>query len=648
MNDRILIMRQAISVIAQTLTGSNIKVTQSGLEAYVRTDKSGKAELVNLPYLPDNADETLIDAVQGFLDHEVGKVLFSDMAAIKSAGGSNKALQNLMAIIEDARIEKAMVEKYRGSRSNLDNVSDFFLENIVEPRLDEVKAKGGSQEEMVGALMTPILRDLCGQDHFTHFMKDKQTLVQDFYDKVKDLAPALQSVKSTSDVINIARTVLKRIQDDEPPTPPNPDDSDEEGDEEGGMGGGKGKGKGAPSEEEGSGSGEGESDDDSEDEASPEPESEPEEGKGKPKEPAKPKEPGEEKGKGGSGKMSKEQPKDEVSNLDCGAILDALDKDSANNFDASVIRKMGEQVAAAAKGSEYVQFTNEGDVVETLKIGSGFDDLMTKKMIDKVDHMVGPMQKDLERAMVARSRSSWENGTKAGRLHGSALSRLVTGDTRVFRKRHDSNSKDVAVSLVIDASGSMSGAKLHTASMAAYALSSVLDRLRINHEVICFTTGQLPKGVSESDIQAQAKKHGIRFARTESLYMPVIKHFSERMNTETKRRFAWLPNSGFLRNNVDGESISIAAQRLMGQKQAGKMMIVFSDGCPAASGSTSVLARHLKDTIKEIEAAKIKVVGIGIESEEVKNFYSRYIILNDVKDLPNQVIKELRSLLLAP
>ena len=83
MNERIAIMRQAIATVTQTLSGADVQVTQSGIEAWVRNDASGKPVQVNLPYLPDNADDALIDAIQGFLDHEVAHILFTDFKQSK-------------------------------------------------------------------------------------------------------------------------------------------------------------------------------------------------------------------------------------------------------------------------------------------------------------------------------------------------------------------------------------------------------------------------------------------------------------------------------------------------------------------------------------------------------------------------------------
>lgn len=621
MNDRIAILRQSITAITQSLSATNVQVTQAGLEAWVRSDATGKPVQVNLPYVPDNADESLIDAIQGFLDHEVAHILFTDFnATIKIR---DKQLHSIVNILEDARIEKAMANKYRGCGTNLNNTTDFFLENMIQPEVEKALKKGASQEEMVGLLATPLLRSMSGQTRHQEYMSDKIVHVQDFYDKIKDLAPKIEKLSSTADVVDMAKTIIKRIKEEEPPEPESDESEDDDESESLSM---PGEDE-SEDDEKSSGSGEGEDDESGEGESS--------DSSGK-----------DEKGddeKEGKGKKSKKDPKGDVSNLNPTAALDAIDKESANDFDKALSRKMGEQAALAAKGSQYLVYTQDNDKVETLHVGRGFRPEMVTDITDKVDAMVGPMAKDLERAMIARSKAVWENGLRRGKLNSSALARLRTGDDRVFRTRHESVTNDVAVSLVVDASGSMSGAKIHTATAAAYALSSVLDRLKIPNEVICFTTCGM---ADEAKIKEQEKKYGVTYSRYESLFMPVIKGYQERIATETKKRFGWLPNAGFLANNVDGECVDVAFRRLMTRKEKGKIMIVLSDGCPCAYGDSHVQSRHLKDTVKKIEKSGTKVIGIGIQSTAVASYYSKHVIVNKVDDLPRGVIKELRTMLL--
>lgn len=617
MNDRIAILRQAITAITQALSSTDVLVTQAGLEAWVRTDAKGKPVQVNLPYVPDNADESLIDAIQGFLDHEVGHILFTDFnETIKIR---DKQLHSLVNILEDARIEKAMAAKYRGCGTNLNNTSDFFLENMIEPEVKKALAAGATQEQMVGLLATPLLRSMSGQTRHQEFMKDKLIHVQDFYDKIKDLTPKIESLSSTADVVKMAKLIIERVKEEEEPPEEDESGGDSDGDESMPKSSSKGKESSEEDEGESGSSGGGKSE---EDEDKPENEGD---------EDSEPK-----KSKGGASDG-------DVSNVNGAAALDAIDKEIANDFDKALSRKMGEQAALAAKSSPYLVYTQDQDKVETLRVGKAFRPEMVEELTDKVDAMVGPMAKDLERAMIARSKAVWENGLKRGRLNPSSLARLRTGDDRVFRTRHESTTNDVAVSLVVDASGSMSGSKIHTAAAASYALSSVLDRLNITNEVICFTTGGSP---DLAKAREQEKKYKVTYSRYESLYMPIVKGFKERVATETKRRFGWLPNAGFLANNVDGECIEIAYRRLMQRKEKGKIMIVLSDGCPCASGDSGVQSRHLKDTVKKIEKSGTKVIGIGIQSTAVSTYYSKNIVVNKVEDLPRGVIKELRTMLL--
>lgn len=634
MNKRIAILRKSLTVITQSLSVTEVKVTQAGLEAWVRSDATGKPIHVNLPYVPDNADDSLIDAIQGFLDHEVAHILFTDFKVTLS--NRNKKVHALTNILEDARIEKEMAKKYRGCGVNLKNTSDFFLEQMIQPEFDKLINAKAPQEQMIGALITPLLRSMSGQSRHEDFIKDKIVHIADFYEKIKDLAPDIENLGSTEEAMHMAKIILKRIEEPKSESK-NEDksesslnaDSESQIDSLEEQSDGEDKSK-CNKESQDASKNLAEGDDESENNN----ELQGEDGdKGQTRT--------KEKMDSKNGAEACEAP---ISNLDISAILSAIDKDAKNDFDKALSQKMGEQVAMAAKSSDYLIYSHDQDKIEILHIGKSFQPSMFSDISDKVDAMVGQMAKDLERAMIARSKAVWENGLRKGRMNASALSRLRTGDDRIFRQRHESTTNDVAVSLVVDASGSMSGSKIHTATASAYALSSVLDRLKISNEVICFTTAGMP---TLTEAKEQEKKYGIEYSRYEALYMPILKTYEERLNTETKKRFGWLPHSKILANNVDGECIEIAFQRLMARKEKGKIMIVLSDGCPSARGKTSVLSLHLKDTVKKIEKTGTKVIGIGIQSDEVRQYYSKNIVVNNIDDLPKGVILELRNMLMS-
>lgn len=660
MNQRVAILRDSVVKITQMLSGKGIEVTQRGMSAYVSADVNGRPLVVNLPYLPDNATEDLCLAIQGFLDHEVAHILFSDFTLISTA--AKEGIQSFLNILEDARIEKCMAQRFTGSGNNLSVVGDFFLDKYTTPMMKEATLSG-DKNAIIGVLLVPLLRGMSGQFIFKNYMKDKMDAVDDIHSKIADLAPAMEQLASTAECLEMARQIKKRLST---PTPPEsqPEASKKKGGktekkeekkaeekgknksdekEEGEAPADEKKDKGEPAKEKDKEEGAdtaGEGEKKTEDEGG----GEESDGSGDEEEGESYGESEYGDGEGDGDHEDKTAPLEITVKLgDDAAMLDAIDKENVNGFDEKMSVLISDAASKAAKSASYLVYTKEKDIVEPLKVGRGYEPTMFTRMADKVDHMVGPLQKDLERAVAARSLASWEPGKRSGRLHAANLSRLAIGDPRVFRKRHEATSKDVAVSLVVDASGSMQGSKIHLATQAAYALSSVLERIGIKHEVICFTTGE--PAIDTRTMREEESKMGRRFSRIESLYMPILKGFNERSLSNVRERFGWLPNSSILANNVDGECIEIAARRLLGRTEVGKVMIVLSDGSPNAHGQHSDLDVHLRQVVKNVTAQGIKIVGIGIQSNSVKSYYPKHVVINNVDELPTRVIKELRSAL---
>lgn len=661
--ERVFLLRQAIVKIAQILTGSGIEVTQRGVSAYVRSDtKTGKPVQVNLPFLADDAPDELVNAIQGFLDHEVAHVLFTDFTALKKL--SSRTEHSFANCLEDARIEQKMAEQYQGSAINLARTGEFFLNSIIKPQLERLKSEGAGEAEYTQALLAPALRAAVGQFSFVEFMDedDKWTMVPQLKKAVDELSSQIAKVSTTAGTVSLAKKLIASMSEEKappapPPPAPAPSEEEDEDEEE------------APpipasADEEEEEPAPAPADEEEEEEPAPTPADEEEEEEPKPT-------PGGEEGEGedvasespendeddSTGEVERDgsvvdpsgaeseptsEPKDSATSTDA---LSEIDREGANDYDDSVSSALSRTVAESSVNAPYLVFTTEHDVVEPLKLGSGFNAAMLTSLEKKVDGMAGPMQKDLERAIVARSRATWEGGLRKGRINAANLSRIATGDDRVFRRRQEATTRDVAVELVIDCSGSMSGSKIHTAAAAAFALSQVLDRLKISNEVIGFTTGAMTRETSEQ-ITKEEKAHKISYSRKEPLYMPIIKSFSERMSTDVKSRFAWLPNGRFFANNVDGESVMLAARRLASRKEAGKCLIVLSDGAPACYGDMRAASKHLRTTVETIEAAGIKVIGIGVESTDVTRYYPKNIVINRVDELPTRVIGELRKLLL--
>lgn len=326
-----------------------------------------------------------------------------------------------------------------------------------------------------------------------------------------------------------------------------------------------------------------------------------------------------------------------------------FDEDAFEGADLS--SKVSQLISETVEGDfvdskEYVVYTRECDRIEPLEVPEKMNSKWVPDMEQEVASMTGQMQKDIERMMASQSHVLRTPGHRKGKLHAPSLYRVTQGDPRVFSQKEEHVSKDTAVTLLIDNSGSMSGAKMRLAMIAGYALSATLDRVKITHEVLGFTTGgyyDMPQSLLEA-MQDEMSKSSIRYERVTPIIMPIYKSFDERMSPLVKKRIAYAMNAqNGLNGNIDGESLEYAAIRLAKRQEKRKVMLVLSDGQPAGG---SKCQPHLRSVIKSMEEKlKIETIGIGIMDSSVSRFYPKHVVLNDAKDLPGQVMSEIKKLL---
>lgn len=268
---------------------------------------------------------------------------------------------------------------------------------------------------------------------------------------------------------------------------------------------------------------------------------------------------------------------------------------------------------------------------------------------DKIGGVTKNLAKQLERVIVSQNKSQWLAGQKKGRIHGGSLFKLKTGDTRVFRQKEEHRSKEAAVQIVIDLSGSMTnGDRIGVALRSAYVLSDALDRCGIPSRVVGFTT---VFEVNQYSYERYLSEKGIKFGsisnhRLEPLNLPIIKDWGDKANTSrVQKRFGFIANERFhLANNADGECILRFVPSLMQRKEKLKMMIVLSDGAPCAQGYG--MNEHMKGVAKFIEdKTDIELLGVGIQTTSVKRFYKNSVVVNDLSDLAPVVCGQIRKMI---
>lgn len=682
---RISIVRESITKIAKILTEDKVSVTQSGVRAFVKYDeKTMKPLRVNLPMLPDDASEELIDAVQGFLDGEISRVLYADS---KSALRSQyEQLDGIYKPIESLFCEKKMVEAYAGSRHNLNNMHQEFVDRFVEPKLKEALANGVDEVGLFQVLAVPALRAWGGIPFFKDYMSDKWSLIAGIQKQLDPLASKMSGMTEASQCYDMAKKIRNLVMGE----PPEGDDENPFGDEGknppppgGGKGGGKGKGKSGGGAKGNGGAGAGdlpEEEEESDDEAGgcggKGDEEEGEEGEDPSagdgddadddgEDGADGSKPEPEEGQDGADTMNNQSERPPATENTETKQQEYGGSNYMTKFDWNKVQDIGDEFgqyvtdlcSTETDAESYTVFTREWDQLEPPEIPRSYESRWLDEMEKELQGMVGPLSRALERAFAARNKSLVQQGQRKGKISANNLYRLSAEDDRVFKKKIEHKTRDVAVSLVVDCSGSMHGSKIKTAMLSAWVMADVLERLGVICEIMGFTTGDIASQRSQDlyrEMQDEYSKRGRSWDRTEPLRLPMFKAFNERFGIEQKKRMAvYARVQGAMACNVDGESVQYAYESLnraanKGGKKRGRMMIVFSDGQPAGGGVMSnKLNAHLKKVVKQIEKDGVNIVGVGIMSDAVQHFYRKNVKLDNIADLPGVVLKELRDALLA-
>lgn len=645
-------LRRSITKTVRIITRDNIEVTQRGAQPYVRFKPDGSVARLNLPTIPEEPSQKFVDAVHGYTDHETAHVLFTNAKEMnshaersKKEGLDPKILHSFTNIFEDVRIEKAMADKFAGSAYNLRKSLVFVIEAIIEPMVKRALAEkdpARREREVIHSAFVPWVRALAGDFEAKYFMD--QNKLWPYFDRIKKIFPDFQAqlnaMETTQDAADLAFKYLKLIKDASPPSAAGEsgtDASGEEGDESEGAGKkSKSKSKRGDTEgedQEGDGAEKGEEGGEDGDDKDGKGQSDGEnEGGDKNGEASGS---GEEEGDSGKGDMGDIEAHRDI--MDAVKGLQDMDEMLANVIKSSI--------SGEFKEGEYQEYTRDYDDISIYK-GSYTRDMDTLER--EIARVSATMQKDLQRIITARSLSVNVPGFRSGRLNTAALHRLENNDDRIFRRKQVNATKDVAVQLLVDCSGSMGGAKHKLAVQSAWAFCAVLDKLKIPNEVIGFTSkGGTAKMVEERNDFAREVGVTAGNVRYEPLYMPIFKDFSERYCLEQKRRMAAAYYTFHEHHqNYDGASVLVAGQRLLQQKAHRRLLIVFSDGQPWGAMNNYVLGPHLKKVIALLNKARVETIGIGIQDDSVSKYYPKSFRVDRLEELPARVIGELKNFLL--
>ena len=357
----------------------------------------------------------------------------------------------------------------------------------------------------------------------------------------------------------------------------------------------------------------------------------------------------------------KEDNKDEKDENVSEASLDADYSVDEFNFDEQLSdtesdEQSSEQVAQKKIDNinlDYKIFTTQFDeVVKAENLENADEATKLRKNLDQqligFQDIITKLANKLQRQLLAKQNRAWEFDLEEGLLDSSKLPRIIMDpyNSLSFKKEKDLDFKDTVVTLLIDNSGSMRGRPITIAAICADILSRTLERCSVKVEILGFTTKNWKGGQSRElwTKNSKPKTPGRLNDLRHIIYKGADTHWRQ-----AKNNLGLMLKEGLLKENIDGEAISWAYNRIKKRKEERKILMVISDGAPVDDSTLSVnsgdfLEKHLKKIVKFIEnKSDIEVLAIGI-GHDVSRYYNKAIKITDVNELGDVMISQLSTL----
>ena len=310
-----------------------------------------------------------------------------------------------------------------------------------------------------------------------------------------------------------------------------------------------------------------------------------------------------------------------------------------------LLKKVGEQ--------EYKVYTKDFD--EEVKAEELCDSQELARLRGRLDQLmessknaIAKLANRLQRLLLAQQNRSWEFDKEEGQLDPSKLHKIIVDPLTPlsFKIEKDSEFKDTLVSILVDSSGSMRGRSMTTAAICADIIGSTLDRCNIKTEILGFTTKHWKGGDSRKLWLEQGKIPNP--GRLNDLRHIIFKPADQAWR-RGRKNLGLMLREGLLKENVDGEALMWAKNRLNKRPEQRKILMVISDGAPVddstlSTNSTNYLDTHLRDVIKKVEtASETELIAIGI-GHDVTRYYKKAVTIHRAEELGGAMLDQLTSL----
>jgi cobaltochelatase CobT len=270
------------------------------------------------------------------------------------------------------------------------------------------------------------------------------------------------------------------------------------------------------------------------------------------------------------------------------------------------------------------------------------------KQLSHLQGVVSRLANRLQRRLMAQQNRSWDFDLEEGLLDAARLSRVIIDPLHAlsFKIEKDMRFRDTVVTLLLDNSGSMRGRPITVAATCADILARTLERCGVKVEILGFTTRAWKGGQSREKWLAAGKPASP--GRLNDL-RHIIYKAADNPWRRSRRNLGLMMREGLLKENIDGEALIWAHNRLLARPEQRRILMVISDGAPVDDSTLSVnsgnyLERHLRQVIADIESkSPIELIAIGI-GHDVTRYYRRAVTIVDAEELGGAMTEKLAEL----
>lgn len=307
---------------------------------------------------------------------------------------------------------------------------------------------------------------------------------------------------------------------------------------------------------------------------------------------------------------------------------------------------------ATPSGRYFIYTTKFDEIVDAHELADNAELHLLRTMLDSqmqnMQGLVSKLANRLQRKLMARQQRNWQFDIDEGYLDSSRLSRLIANPTvpASFKQEKETKFRDSIVSILIDNSGSMRGRPIAIAAICADIIAKTLERCGVKVEILGFTT-RAWKGGKSRDLWIENGRPD-KPGRLNDLRHIIYKAADAPLRRSHKNLGLML-KEGLLKENIDGEALVWAHNRISGRPEMRKILMVISDGAPVddstlSVNSNNILERDLCTVIDWIEATSdVQLTAIGI-GHDVTRYYQKAITINDADELANALIARLEDL----